>query len=1611
LLSTAPGGLLDRAGPPNNNPSVDAMQIPRRFTHEGQDPYAGLPFAPRTSRIVNPNGSVVFEMTDISVPQGWSQVAVDILAQKYFRRAGVAARTRKVHEDGVPHWLQRSEPEPDSPVGGETDSRQVFHRLAGCWTYWGWKGGYFSSEGDARAFYDEVCFMLANQMAAPNSPQWFNTGLHWAYGIEGPPQGHYFVDPRSDEMRRSTSAYERPAPHACLPYHAPVTTPGGPIPIGQIVERNMVGLPVYDRHGLTRVTAVKHNGVKAVYRVRLANGNSVEATADHLVLASDGHKTRKRWVEVGGLTPGMRLIQRTDTGIGAGSEDHHLAAEAALAGWLQADGFVGQYAHGTNRSLTVEAMTINADEQAYVGNLVAAVFPGVHAHERTTPSVTPGLDVRRLRLYGEPLREFVTRYGLLDRKLDMQVPELAKTGGHGVVAAYLRALFQADGCVRIREERQSSDIVFGTISPKLAVGVSQLLHNLGIYNRITVGVDSRDDRQDYYHVVIAWKSEKEKFADWIGFVSADKRAKLDAALDLPGRAVARARDEVIEGVDYVGEMDVYDIETESHNFLTNNVVVHNCFIQSITDDLVNDGGIMDLWVREARIFKYGSGTGSNFSTLRGDGEPLSGGGKSSGLMSFLKIGDRAAGAIKSGGTTRRAAKMVVLDLDHPDIEEFVNWKVVEEQKVAALVSGSRLLNRHLNGVMKAIYAHPNPAEQYDPTRNDGLRKAVLDARAALIPENYIARVMQLARQGWTHVEFEEYDTDWNSKAYYTVSGQNSNNSVRITNAFMKAVETDGDWHLYWRTELEKAKAQGRAPKAKKTMKARELWDQISYAAWSCADPGIQFDSTFNEWHTCPADGRINATNPCSEYAFLDDTACNLASLNLLRFYDTAKATFDVEAYKHAVRLWTLILEVSVYMAQFPSVPVARKSFDFRTLGLGYANLGALLMVQGIPYDSPEGRAQCGALTAVMHAGSYATSAEMAAEVGPFARYEANKEAMLRVVRNHRRAAYNAPPAEYEGLTVLPVGIDPKHCPPDLFAAARSESDRMLHLGERHGYRNAQVTVIAPTGTIGLVMDCDTTGIEPDFALVKFKKLAGGGYFKIINQSVPPALARLGYTPWQVDDIVRYCRGSATLAGCPHVNPASLKAKGFTDEALLKVEGQLPGAFELPFVFNRWTLGDDFLANTLRIPKDVSDAPGFDLLAHLGFSKKQVDEANTYVCGTMTIEGAPHLRTEHLPVFDCANKCGKLGRRFLSAESHIRMMAAAQPFISGAISKTINMPYDATVEDVKKAYWLSWQLMTKANALYRDGSKLSQPLNSVADSPEAALLAAVVPDEPTPEEPKAAAVQVAEKITERIVHRYIARRRRLPDRRAGYTQKARIGNHKIYVRTGEYEDGTLGEIFIDMHKEGAAFRSMTNCFAIAVSLGLQHGVPLEEYVDAFLFTRFEPNGVVQGNPYIKMSTSLIDYIFRELAVTYLGRHDLAHVLPEDLRGDSMHDEADDPDFESEEVVSERLVDPAADEKPSLAPPRSTHLRPGTVVPEGPPAKPNGNGHAKGNGNGGHAAPVANRVAAVGGTKEDRIRQARQKGYEGDPCPECGALTLVRSGACAKCDTCGATSGCG
>jgi ribonucleoside-diphosphate reductase alpha chain len=1566
------------------------MKFSRTYSAPGE-PYAGVTFEPRTSRIVNPNGSMIFEAKDIQIPAGWTQVATDIIAQKYFRKAGVPSALKGIEEPDIPQWLWRCEPADGATFGPETDARQVFHRLAGTWTYWGYKYGYFDTESDARAYYDEMCAMLARQIGAPNSPQWFNTGLHWAYGIAGPAQGHHFVDPKTGELTVATSAYEHPAPHAC-------------------------------------------------------------------------------------------------------------------------------------------------------------------------------------------------------------------------------------------------------------------------------------------------------------------------------------------------------------------------FIQSVSDDLVNEGGIMDLWVREARIFKYGSGTGSNFSMLRGEGEKLSGGGTSSGLMSFLRVGDRAAGAIKSGGTTRRAAKMVVLDLDHPDIEEFVGWKVKEEQKVADLVTGSIVSEKYLNLIMKAAHNEAVPeTARLDPALNPALKNAMRQAMNMGVPPGSIQYALDFARQGYKELLIETYDTNWDSKAYGTVSGQNSNNSVRIPNEFFARLDAGQNWDTTRRTD-------GRVAKSIPTA---DLWEQIALAAWQVADPGLQFDTTINEWHTCPSDGRINASNPCSEYLFLDDTACfapetristpdglrtveelyqaqqsgttvsittdvhgesdhrrmtshrpawvtkvgernvyrmtmkdgreiratgdhrfltddgnwkrldeivpghdhvairesgnpvhfssseedvarwrmlgwlsgdgvfskdtvalvfgptetstaaemetqfntlkllaekaafertilpdgvsamrtsgtsrqangvlqitskqqslvehleldygfhqgtaiskdvpsmvhhvaddlkvaylqglfsadgciranpsgtepeamlasssptmlrsvqllladigitsrtsrmhpqgrknpqgqlriynqqarklfglvgfpcserkqaqvegilarpfggalknarapkvlsivpdgvatvydvtelsthsviaegmiahncNLASLNLVNFLD-ASGHFEAKRFADACRIWTTTLEISVTMAQFPSKEIAQRSYDYRTLGLGYANLGTMLMRIGLPYDSEEGFGWCAAITSLMTATAYKTSAEMARQLGSFPRYSHNGEAMERVLRNHRRAAYAVPKSEYEGLTVTPVTHAPSLFTQETWALARVMWDNALAIGEVAGYRNAQVTVIAPTGTIGLVMDCDTTGIEPDFALVKFKKLAGGGYFKIVNQSVEPALRRLGYSNEQIAAIETFAKGTNTLEGAPHINRATLKAKGFDDETLAKIESQLLGAFEIGFVFNHFVLGDEFCTTKLGMtPEQLADWNISILRDVLGFTGQQIDEASDVICGRMTLEGAPFLKDEHLSIFDCATPCGKHGSRYIRPLAHIDMLAAAQPFISGAISKTINLPQDATISDVKEAYRYSWERMTKAVALYRDGSKLSQPLAASYDIGS--------PDEEAdmPTTAYTTPVQIAEK----IVYRYIAKRRRMPDRRGGYTQKAVVGGHKVYVRTGEYDDGTIGEIFVDMHKEGAAFRSLMNNFAIAVSLGLQHGVPLEEYVDAFTFTRFEPNGPVQGHENIKMATSILDYIFRELAVSYLGRYDLAQVQPSQ-QIDAM---GPDPEYTGEEEgdTTYRTIEPtrpaasAALPKPSsVQAPAPAPVMAGVATASSPAPMQRGS-----------AQPIA-----------ERVREALAKGYSGDACGTCGQFALVRNGTCLKCDSCGSTSGC-
>ncbi|MEO1310756.1 MAG: vitamin B12-dependent ribonucleotide reductase [Pseudomonadota bacterium] len=1225
------------------------MKISRFYTAETASPYGDIRFAERTSKSV---GEADAGRT-IEAPQAWSQIAVDILAQKYVRRSGVPAATERVGDDDAPDWLKRRAPAKGAEAGAETSARQVFERLAGAWAWWGWTHGVFDGEEDARAFHDELCYMLAAQIAAPNSPQWFNTGLYWAYGLEGPPQGHYFVDPATNGVKRSKNAYERPQPHAC-------------------------------------------------------------------------------------------------------------------------------------------------------------------------------------------------------------------------------------------------------------------------------------------------------------------------------------------------------------------------FIQSVTDDLVSDGGVMELWRREARLFKYGSGSGANFSFLRGEGEPLSGGGKSSGLISFLRIGDVAAGAIKSGGTTRRAAKMVVVDVDHPDIEAFIRWKVDEEMKVAALVAGSAALRAHLPEVMRAVVeadAKLDEAARLDPKENAGLKSAIRAARRAGVPEGAIRRVIDFAAQGFTHIETPLFDIDWDGEGYRSVFGQNANNSVRVSNAFLQAVADDGDWELIRRTDGGVAK---RLP-------ARAVWTEMAEAAWASADPGVQFKDTINEWHTCPAGGDIRASNPCSEYLFLDDTACNLASLNLVKF-KREDGSFDIDAFEHAARLWTIVLDISVSMAQFPSREVARRSFDYRTLGLGFANLGGLLMSSGLAYDSDAGRETAAAITALLTGVGYRTSAELADALGAFPKHDDNAEAAARVVANHRAAAHGKTgKADYQGLTIRPQPLADAGGPRRaLIAAARDVWDDAEALGAEHGFRNAQVSAIAPTGTIGLLMDCDTTGVEPDYALVKYKKLAGGGFFKIINRSVPAALEALGYASDEIDEIVAYAVGRGTLDGAPHINPESLRREGFGDRELALVEDALKDAFDIRAAFSHYVLGEEFCAKVLGVPAEDLDRADFDLLRGLGFGDEEVAEADLYVSGAMTLEGAPYLKPEHLAVFDCATPCGRRGTRALSIDAHLKMMAAVQPFVSGGISKTVNLPAAASVEDCSKVYMRAWQLGLKSVALYRDGSKLSQPLASaLIDTPEHFDEV----EETVEKVVEAPAAEKARIVAERIVERVVERapgRRRLPDRRKGYIQKSIVGGHKVYLHTGEFDEGELGEIFIDMHKEGAAFRSLMNNFAIAISLGLQYGVPLEEFVDAYLYTRFEPAGPVAGNDQIKHATSILDYIFRELAISYLGRSDLAHVDPADSAVDALGRGVDEEKVKAEatKLISKGFSRSAGtDNLVVLRGGDFDRLR-----------KQNGGRDETETEEIENAAPASDSAVRsqvrdladalrppqsgrLSDPTRDRVAAARLKGYEGDACPECGQFTLVRSGSCMRCDSCGANTGCG
>jgi ribonucleoside-diphosphate reductase alpha chain len=967
---------------------------------------------------------------------------------------------------------------------------------------------------------------------------------------------------------------------------------------------------------------------------------------------------------------------------------------------------------------------------------------------------------------------------------------------------------------------------------------------------------------------------------------------------------------------------------------------HACFIQYVKDSLMEEGGIFDLIKREGRLFKHGSGTGTNFSTLRGKGEKLSGGGVSSGLMSYLKIYDTVAGSIKSGGTTRRAAKMVALDIDHPEIKEFIDWKMEEEKKVADLVAGSKVCANQINKVMKIAC----DGKCYDPEKSAPLKLAVKKAIALGVPLNYVFRALQLAQQGRCSMDITEYNTHFENEAYATVAGQNSNNSIVIPNSFFKALDSNANWDLKWRTNGFVCE----------TLPAKKLWDKICYAAWNCADPGVMFYSTINEWHTCPVSGPIRSSNPCSEFFFLDNSACNLASINLVKFLDVKSGRFLVDEFIHAVRIWTIVLEISVAMAQFPSKEIADVTYKTRSLGLGYANIGSMLMLLGLAYDSDEGRALAAGITSLMTGVSYETSAEMAELFGAFEEYELNKKDMLKVIRNHKRAAFSEGDASYEGLTIRPVKFETELCPKEIVEKSKLAWTNALSKGERVGFRNAQVSLLAPTGTIGLLMDCDTTGLEPDFALVKFKKLAGGGYFKIVNSSVPFALKTLGYSESQIKEIEYYLIGHATLVDCPAITIEKLKSKKFSDLEIAKLEAGMKSAFDIKFIFNKYVLGEEFCKSLGFTESELNDN-SFDMLKSLGFSKSEIEETNKYVCGAMTVEGAPHLKKGDLSVFDCANKCGKYGTRFIAWDAHIKMMASVQPFLSGAISKTINMPSHATIADIEKAYILSHKSMLKSNALYRDGSKLSQPLNAVSGDIAEELLKVTADDD------------VDETVGPKELHNAIVQtveRKRLPKRRRGLTQEISIDGHKIYIQTGEYDDGTLGELFISMYKEGAAYRSLLACFSVAISKALQYGVPLEEFVDSFTFTRFDPSGMVVGHDSIKSCTSILDFIFRMLGYEYLGRTDFVHIKPlEETKKDNL----------KVAVQSTLSASPLTD--------TNAFAEKNFEVPKKP----------------------------VMSSSED-VSIAKSKGYTGQSCRECGSMKVRRNGTCTVCEDCGATSGC-
>ncbi len=1543
-LSLNPETHAPTAAPGGEPPTNAGLHVPRRFSVPGVHPFDAVKWDRRRTVITNPDGSVVFQADDVEVPADWSQLATDIVVSKYFRRAGV----------------------PGHP-GRETSVRQVVNRLVRTIRASGeQQGGYFAGPEDAEAFEAELAYMLVHQIGAFNSPVWFNCGLFHEYGISGS-GGSFAVDLAADTVRMTTDSYSRPQVSACFiqscdddlmsifelvknearvfKYGSGCTSgdsrvyvagegfvqirdlfqrfrdAGRPIREfdgkGRFIEVSDQGLqtlsvdPKSGEYSLDRIDRVWSYDVAAADKltVRFDTGARAVVSAWHPFLVWDGSAIVERRADQ--LRRGDTVLGPNETALASmpvrpaevtydtshyGShESQRVTIDADLAwlcGYFMGDGSLGSCRRRTTNkygaSYQYDGLRVRFhDETPETLERVRAIVERTFGETASIQADGRGSKGRHLTYTGRRVTGFFAAlFDVGPKTHSLRMPAFVWESGPPLALAFLAGLLDSDG--HVSEGRA----IYSTASRAFASEVATLANLFGIGGGVTengsvasVSILHRNvsgERRAEMAALMANPGRRQRLLE---YAPAHERkyclpigSELKDDLFGTGHAPADWLKLPVGGetlhlgrLQYGGKINPRKLErglallerTDAVGELLARVASSAAFVTSV-EPCLEDPEFYDLTVARNNNYLAGEhgmvaihNTGTNFSKLRGRMEKLSGGGTSSGLMSFLEVLDRGAGATKSGGTTRRAAKMVVLDVDHPEITEFVRWKMREEKKVAALISAG-------------------------------------------------------------------YPSDFNGEAYATVSGQNSNNSVRVPDTFMRAVETGGDWQTTFRT----------TGQVHETMPARRLWDDIAIAAWSCADPGVQYDDTIQKWHTCKTTDRIHATNPCSEFVFLDDTACNLASVNLMKFR-REDGSFDIEGYRHANRVFFLAQEILVSFASYPTERIARNSEDYRPLGLGYANLGTLLMVEGLPYDSDAARAYAGCITAMMTGEAYALSAEMAASKGPFRGYARNADSMLGVMRLHREAAR---------------AIDPTHAPRDMRQAAIECWDRAVAYGGLHGYRNAQATVLAPTGTIGLLMDCDTTGVEPDFALVKFKKLAGGGYFKIVNQSVPLALERLGYDAKEIERIIRHAVGHGSLDGAPHINASSLLHKGFSDGLVASIEALLPNVLDIRQAFGRGILSDEALTN-LGVAMAEREKPGFNVLPFLGFTDAQIEEANLHVCGSQTVEGAPGLKSEHFAVFDCANRCGAHGTRFIQPMGHVRMMSAVQPFISGAISKTVNLPNDATVDEVRDIYSESWKLGIKAVALYRDGCKMSQPLSTAKKKTE----------------PEAAGQPLADEGPAKL------HRRRLPKRRHGFTQEARIAGHKVFLRTGEYEDGTIGEIFIDMHKEGAAFRSMMNCFAIAVSMGLQYGVPLEDLVDQFCFTRFEPHGRVEGHDNIKVSTSVIDYVFRVLGFEYLNRTDLAHVIETAPSGEVLQ-------------PRQHAVDVPVGREHRV-----------TRAPAGPA--------------GGAGAPRPVRAAEHAGEVTTVAMQEATRKFKGDApaCDNCGHIT-IRNGTCYKCVNCGNSQGC-